>query len=202
MEFYVNSQKIDITIENEKTVGDVLKAFETEFEKNGATTVGITLNGKTVDASSFDEINSAPLCEDTKLELEILTQNQIVQELLDEAGAFRALSEKLDELPADFQSGRDKVANLVIATLAEVVDRFCQSIKRTAFFPQKFEAFQSTQIDGKTIADFFQDFTPIFSDFEQAISSGDTVLLGDLAEYEIRPRIESIADAVTKTVNF
>ena len=28
MEFYVNNEKIDVQLENEKTVGDVLKSFE------------------------------------------------------------------------------------------------------------------------------------------------------------------------------
>ena len=32
MNFYVNGNKLDITLENEKTVGDVLKGFEEEAE--------------------------------------------------------------------------------------------------------------------------------------------------------------------------
>ena len=33
MELFVNGEKIDITLEDEKTVGEVLKSFEKEAEK-------------------------------------------------------------------------------------------------------------------------------------------------------------------------
>ena len=37
---------------------------------------------------------------------------------------------------------------------------------------------------------------PIFNDLNGAMENGDTVLLGDLAEYEISPRLKALADAV------
>ena len=33
MDFFVNGEKLDITLQDEKTVGDVLKAFEEECQK-------------------------------------------------------------------------------------------------------------------------------------------------------------------------
>ena len=43
MELFVNGEKIDITLEDEKTVGEVLKSFEKEAEKSEATTIGILI---------------------------------------------------------------------------------------------------------------------------------------------------------------
>ena len=200
MEFYVNSHRLDITIEDEKTVGDVLRAFETEFGRNGATTVGIVLNGRKVGADEFDAAEAEPLSEDTRLELSVVSAADVRQTLSDIAGASRAISEKLADLPADFQSGRDKEANLLIATLAELVDRFCVAAKYASLFPNDFKTLLAG-IDGRPPAEFFRDLAPVLSDFEQAISSGDTVLLGDLAEYEIRPRLTAIADAIDGSVN-
>ena len=54
MEFYVNEEKIDITLENEKTIGDVLRSFEEEASKNDATTIGIKINGSSIPAEEFD----------------------------------------------------------------------------------------------------------------------------------------------------
>ena len=34
MDFYVNGDKIDVQLEDEKTVGDVLKSFEITCEQN------------------------------------------------------------------------------------------------------------------------------------------------------------------------
>ena len=47
-------------------------------------------------------------------------------------------------------------------------------------------------IDGVNVHDFFGDFLNILAEFEDAIKNSDSVMLGDLAEYEITPRIESI----------
>ena len=55
MELRVNGQKIDITLEGEKTVGQVLKAWESEAAKNDATTISIKLNGKDVSADDFEK---------------------------------------------------------------------------------------------------------------------------------------------------
>ena len=55
MEFYVNNEKIDVQLENEKTVGDVLKSFELTCEQNNAAVIGININNKTITADIFDE---------------------------------------------------------------------------------------------------------------------------------------------------
>ena len=55
MDFYVNGEKIDVKLEDEKTIGDVLKSFEVTCEENNAAVIGISINGKTITADIFDE---------------------------------------------------------------------------------------------------------------------------------------------------
>lgn len=196
MEFFVNSQKIDITIENEKTVGDILKAFEEEFEANNATTTGIKLDGKNVGADDFDEISAQELSESTKLELSIITLGEIQEAIKAEAKEAKELSEKIKNISVDFQSGKDKEAAALIASLADFLNTMCVTIKQTAYFPDNFNTLQED--DAKAIESFFSEITPILSDLQQAIESNDTVLMGDLAEYEISPRLATIAESLEK----
>ncbi len=196
MEFFVNSQKIDITIENEKTVGDILKAFEEEFEANNATTTGIKLDGKNVGADDFDEISAQELSESTKLELSIITLGEIQEAIKAEAKEAKELSEKIKNISVDFQSGKDKEAAALIASLADFLNTMCVTIKQTAYFPDNFNTLQED--DAKAIESFFSEITPILSDLQQAIESNDTVLMGDLAEYEISPRLAAIAESLEK----
>ena len=44
MDFYINDEKIDITLEEEKTVGDVLKSFEITCEQNDTAVIGIRID--------------------------------------------------------------------------------------------------------------------------------------------------------------
>ena len=48
MTLIVNGQNLDITLENEKTVGDVLKSFELEAEQSELATIKICLNKKEI----------------------------------------------------------------------------------------------------------------------------------------------------------
>lgn len=193
MEFYVNGEKVDIILEQEKTVGDVLTSFEEEFAKNNATTIEIVLNGKQIPADKFDETCKLPLEEDTKLELSVISQEGIRAAFEEEADECTKLADRLLDVPAKFQSGKDKEANELIALLADFMDKFCYTVSLSRLFPDEFK---DIKIDDKDFKDFFADFSQILSDFEQAILSKDTVLIGDLSEYEISPRLTAIAAAV------
>ena len=193
MELYVNNEKLDIVLEDEKTVGDVLKSFEAECEKNNATTINIMLNGKNIGAEEFDSIFNEPLKDDTKLELSIITQVEIQNSFSNQLTACESLSAELTDLPVKLQSGKDKEATVLISKLADFIEKFCHTATLSALFPVIYE---KLKIDGKSVNEFFQDFSQILGDFEQAIASKDTVLMGDLAEYEISPRLQEIAKTI------
>ncbi|MGN0755386.1 hypothetical protein [uncultured Treponema sp.] len=193
MELFVNGEKIDITLEDEKTVGEVLKSFEKEAEKSEATTIGIFLNGKKVLADDFDEASKTPLEENTKIELTVLSKQDVIDSLGKSKDKFSSLAKKLPEVPVALQGGKDKEANTVIAELAEAIDDFCHTAALSALFP---EVYSSIVIDGKSVTEFFEEFAPIAADFEQSLETKDTVTSGDLCEYEIAPRLELIAKAI------
>ena len=193
MELYVNDEKIDVELENEQTVGDVLKAFEAECAKTNATTVSICVDGKSVTAEEFDTVAARPLESDTKIALGVISQQAVEEAFKEQKNQCLKISEELKLLPAKFQSGKDREANCIITALADLIDSICHTASLSALFPQKFG---TVTIDGKNFAGFFADFSPVLKDFEQAIDSKDTVLLGDLAEYEISPRLESLAAAL------
>ena len=193
MEFYVNGEKIDITLENEKTVSDVLKSFEEEAAKNDATTIGIKINGESVPAGDFEKVVGQELKNDTKIELNVLSKGNLLDRLATSKARFDELSTKMSDVPVALQSGKDKEANTMIAVLADAIDEFCHTATLCALFP---ELYNALEIDGKSITEFFEEFAPIVADFEQSLESKDCVTSGDLCEYEIAPRLTSIAASI------
>ena len=193
MELFVNGQKLDIQLENEKTVGDVLKSFEEECSKTNAATVTVNINGKNISAQEFDEACKEELTENTKIELGVVSEAAIKEAFLQQKNEAARLAEELCSISVKFQSGKDKEANSIIASLADLIDNVCHTASLSALFP---EAFSKISIEGKNFSDFFADFSPILKDFEQAIESKDTVMTGDLAEYEISPRLISLSKAL------
>lgn len=193
MEFYVNGEQLDIVLENEKTVGDVLKSFETECAKNYATTIHIVLNGKNIGAQEFESISEEPLSDNTKLELTIISKDEIIASFNSQKEDCESLSKELEALPVKLQGGKDKEASLIITKLADIIENFCHTATLSSLFP---EVYSKLLIDGKNVNDFFQEFSGILNDFQEAFSSSDTVLMGDLAEYEISPRLLLIANTI------
>lgn len=198
MDFYVNGEKIDITIESEKTVSDILKSFEAEAAKNEATTIGIKVNGEKIPAEEFDSLMHKPLEETQSIELNVLSKASLIDALKSSKSAFVELEGKLKEVPVLLQGGKEKEANAIIADFANNIDEFCHNVTMSALFP---ELYSSILIDGKAVSDFFEEFAPIIADFEQSMQTKDIVTSGDLCEYEIAPRLGIIAAAIDQCIS-
>ncbi len=192
MEIHVNGEKIDARIEDEKTVGDILKAFEIDCQKQDAAVVGILIDGKKITAENFDEEAKHELSGNEKFEFDVVTKNSLKEEFKGLSIVFRELSKKMENVPLALQTGKDNEANGDIKILANAVEDFCH----TATFASLFEEFSLIRVEEKPLSEFFADFSPILEDFEEALKTGDTVGIGDLAEYEICPRLKSLADAL------
>ncbi len=193
MELFINGNKVDITLENEQTVGDVLKSFEEECARNEATTVSIVLNGHLVSANEFEETAKTPLDDNTKLELAVISKSDIITSFKSSAEKAGKIAAQLSQIAVKFQGGKDAEANAIIASLADLIDEICNASTLSALFP---DIYVKIKINEKPINQFFQEFQPVLSDFEKAIESKDTVMIGDLAEYEISPRLTELAKAL------
>ncbi len=198
MELKVNGTHVDITMEGEKTVGDVLKAFEIEASKNNATTIGITLDNKDISSENFDSILNNPITESTTLDLSVITLNDIIENFKACKDDFNNLIQQMENIPVLLQSGKDNDVNYIIQDLANEIDDFCHTATLSALFP---DFYQKLKIEDKSITDFFEGFAPILKDFEEALEAKDTVTVGDLSEYEISPKLKCISESIQNLFN-
>lgn len=193
MDFLVNGQKLDITLQDEKTIGDVLKQFEISCEQNKLATIGISLNDKIVTADEFDEVSNYPIEENTKLDVSVISEQAVTESFKQSAAEMKEVVELLKNIPVEMQSGKDAQAKKTIIKLSDVMNAFCSTVTWSSLFP---EAFGNIKIEDKTLSDFLAEMSPILKDFSEALENSDSVLLGDLSEYEICPRLESLSDAL------
>lgn len=193
MKIYINGQEADITLDSEKNLGDVLTSFEAECAKNKATTVNIVVDGEEVSVDVFDVFTQKPVEAINTLELTTITEDDVLLSFKDIATRFGEIIEDMKLISLQFQNGQDKKALITVTQLADTVDYFCKATALSTLFPEKFA---DMNIDGVAIQDFFGDFMTILTDFEEAFKNSDSVMLGDLAEYEITPRIESIISMI------
>ena len=193
IEFYINNQPVDVLLENEQTVGDVLRSFEATCEENEAAVIGITVDGQAITAELFDEESKKTLGKDTKFEFSIVTKNDIKASFEKLSELFDALAAQMESVPVALQSGKNLEVSESIKKLADSIDQFCHIATLASLFPDTFNPEKLKGLDFKV---FFEDFSPILKDFEDALQNNDTVMLGDLSEYEICPRLKEISKAL------
>ena len=190
---YVNGQDSQATLEQEQTIGDVLKSFELTCEQNNAAVIGITVDDKIITPQIFDEEAAKPLGKDTKFEFSVITEQTVKESFIKLSEYFDNLSAKMEEIPVAIQKVNNKEVIESINTLADGIDEFCHVAAWATLFPN---TFTRTKLDGKDFKDFFNEFSPVLLDFEQAIKNNDLVSIGDLSEYEICPRLKAISESL------
>jgi hypothetical protein len=114
-----------------------------------------------------------------------------IEETRDPAGVFLAMEERLDQeagrlldLPLDLQMGNDKRAAETVGKFSD----FTQKILRL-FLLLKCMIIKKTDAGDLNL---FDEFNSALREFLSAYENKDMVLSGDLAEYEIAPRIKTI----------
>ncbi len=193
IEFYINGQQVDVQIEDEQTIGDVLKSFEKTCEENNAAVIGIMVDSKQITADIFDEEAAKALGKNTKFEFSIITVNDIKASFTKLSELFNELAIQMEEVPVALQSGKNLEVSESIKKLADSIDQFCHIATLASLFP---ETFTNTNMKGLDFKVFFEEFSPILKDFEDALQNNDTVMIGDLSEYEICPRLREISKAL------
>lgn len=198
MNFYINGNKIDAQIENEKTVGEVLQSFAQELKQNKSAIYSVSVDGKLIAPENYESAYESPLSENTKFEFSVISENDVKDSLAKLSEDLISIAKEIEQVPSLFINGKGKEANESITKVADAIDSFCQISALKSFFP---ETFTNKMIGDMTISEFFEDFSPVLTDFENALQTNDTVLVGDLCEYEISPRLQKMADSIKAGIN-
>ncbi|PKL24672.1 MAG: hypothetical protein CVV47_09570 [Spirochaetae bacterium HGW-Spirochaetae-3] len=108
------------------------------------------------------------------------------------ARVFDAIRDDLSEVPVRLQTGKDAEAMRTMVVAVELINktvRIMPEYVRTAVTVP-------TEVDGTAMPEFYGALNGVLRELAQAFENKDGVLIGDLAEYEIRPRLESFYSAV------
>ena len=124
-----------------------------------------------------------------------------LDEILDPAAAmhsaallYQAERENIRDVPVRLQTGKDAEAMHSILLFVEIFN------KANRILPELGRAGANTsnlRIDGKPLAEFYESFNGVLRQLMEAFETKDAVLIGDLAEYEIVPRMNAFFEAMT-----
>ncbi|MDR1429666.1 MAG: hypothetical protein LBI85_05205 [Spirochaetaceae bacterium] len=265
MKLTINGGAADITLENEKTVGELLAALEKFLEGSGHIMSGFSVDGVPADTAGLEalfakelktvgSVNvitssfSALLIQALDQSIETLREYEnsgseerlalgeqwlsqsaasflegrayglyaLVQsclggevgpaqcaallgerreELFDPpacldnmAARVEETARRLEDLPLDLQTGKDSRARETIQLFSMIAEKLLRIISYMADGEEK-------TVDGMPVKAFLSDFSAAVRELTEAYENRDAVLAGDLAEYELAPRVRSLYSA-------
>lgn len=137
--------------------------------------------------------------------LQIILQsriNEVTQpfiELKSTAENLRILIPQLLDVSVYLQTGKDKKAMGCIIEFTEISEKLIRLYKLLQ--NQGIANFADTKIEGQNFSSFYTELNEIFHELEDAFNSRDSVLIGDLLEYEVAPRTERLMEFILSIEN-
>ena len=120
-----------------------------------------------------------------------------LQELQDPRAALETLSgdvkiciEEISEISILLQTGKDRQAMDTMVRFSELSQslvRLVASVLTDSADPEK-----KLTVGGMGLQDFYRDLNGILAELLEAFQANDSVLIGDLMEYEVAPRLEQL----------
>jgi hypothetical protein len=189
MQVYLNGEKADITLEDEKTVGQVAQGLDAWLSGQGLVLKGLAIDCQTIDISGIEEAFRRPLEGIESLDFAIAPYQDMEAEALQELTALKeklpAIAESLEDLPLALQTGRDKEAAGSIAAFSLAAEKLLSLLP---YLKNSGKALPLERFSG--------DFHDKLKEFLAACEAEDTILMGDLAEYELAPLLKTLAEEI------
>ena len=264
MDIFINDRPADITLDTEKTLGDVLSGIELWVSSSGSRIMAISLDGQALPGDALSAVFDKDVNEVKKLDItvsayrdlateafglllatcefyrdasfeerppivqaweqsaaahflqtdisdvydsaartfsgeglpvtDIITLaeerlREILNPALEISGCeelVKSITERMERLPLDMQTGKDQLA----AETMQLFTKACEKLFRI-FFVLESEGFSlnSIVVDEITVRAFIEEFNAALTEISAAYANRDTVLVGDLSEYELAPRL-------------
>lgn len=104
------------------------------------------------------------------------------------AGALKGCIEEISEVSILLQGGKDRQAMAAIIRFSELSQSLVRLLSALKDEPES----RRPELGGKSLEEFYREMNGVLKELVDAFSLKDTVLIGDLMEYEIAPRLEQL----------
>ena len=193
----INGEELSYTLENEKTLGEVLGSIEAACCREHETIVQIKVDGKELTSHELDRLFTQPVDTDIIIELSTFSgaeirnyMQRLTQELLKYADDF-------EQIPVAMQTGKDAQVLNVLGTFSEKLNE----LYRALLLSDVTELPIDIQIEGKSVHEYQKEITTLLRDIVSSIEEKDIIQVGDLAEYELAPLVKTLINGVSSPLD-
>ncbi|ULQ59758.1 hypothetical protein K7I13_15115 [Brucepastera parasyntrophica] len=193
MKIRLNNEDIDFEIKNEQTLGEILGQIEEACEKEKNTITSIKIDGKEISPGELDGFFSKSPQNFSLIELGTISGEDVRYMLQAVGQRFSASIDQLQNIPVLLQTGKDLAVMEAIKLLSE---NFRELNGLIPLIPLAGIDPAALQIEDSELSAFLLELPPILTDLLGALEKKDTILIGDISEYELAPRIEKLSEVL------
>ena len=193
----INGEELSYTLENEKTLGEVLGSIEEACCREHETIVQVAVDGKELTSHELDLLFKQPVDTDITVELSTFSGAEIrnymkslTQELSDYAKDF-------EQIPVYMQTGKDVQALKLLGVFSEKLNE----LYRALLLSDVTELPIDIQIEGKSVHEYQKEITALLQEIVSSIEEKDIIQVGDLAEYELAPLVKTLINGVSSLLD-
>jgi len=106
---------------------------------------------------------------------------------------FEAIRQDISDVPVRLQTGRESEG---LKTMVLVIELINKTVRILPGFLRSMDWDSGFSIQGQELGSFYGSFNDVLRELVSAFEHKDFVLIGDLAEYEILPRLDLFFDAI------
>jgi hypothetical protein len=105
------------------------------------------------------------------------------------------VAKRLEDLPLDIQTGKDGEAVETISVFSTLAEKLFRLVFLFNYYGAALEHIEVPVPDGYlNLKDYIGEFNTALKELASAFENNDTVLVGDISEYELSPRLLRLAD--------
>lgn len=193
----INGEELSYTLENEKTLGEVLGSIEAACCREHETIVQIKVDGKELTSHELDRLFTQPVDTDIIIELSTFSGAEIrnyMQRLTQELFKY---ADDFEQIPVAMQTGKDAQVLNVLGTFSEKLNE----LYRALLLSDVTELPIDIQIEGKSVHEYQKEITALLRDIVSSIEEKDIIQVGDLAEYELAPLVKTLINGVSSLLD-
>jgi hypothetical protein len=106
------------------------------------------------------------------------------------SGALKICTEEISEISILLQTGKDRQAMDTMVRFSELSQSLVRLV--ASVLPHSADTGKQVTVGGMGLQDFYQELNGILTELLEAFEAKDSVLIGDLMEYEVAPRLEQL----------
>lgn len=193
----INGEELSYTLENEKTIGEVLGSIEQACRGEQQTVVRVSVDGKELSSTELDALFLKPIDTVASIELSTFSGTEIrsyMKTLIEELAAH---AQEFEQVPLYMQTGKD----IQTLNLLEIFSQKLNELYRSLLLSDITGIPFNTQIEGRELNEYQKDITTLLQTIVSSIEEKDIIQVGDLAEYELAPLVKTLIDGLSSILN-